>query len=212
MIILIGNQKGGVGKSTVCLLLANFLSQEKSCSLTLFDMDFQRSLSQKHAKSHQAGNSEPYKIIYASAEQFNLLKDAFQEDPQNLILIDFAGRVEDMRLLPAYQAAELVICPFSYEEMTINSTLVFAAALTKINPGLQFIFIPNRIKANVGLQIQQKVDKLLLGYGMITSPIPDRVEFQRIPIYYTPKHVQLLTYPILEQIAARHFLDQRGFE
>ena len=41
MVIIIGNQKGGAGKSTLTLLLANYLTQNKKCKVTVLDMDYQ---------------------------------------------------------------------------------------------------------------------------------------------------------------------------
>lgn len=50
MLIIIGNQKGGAGKSTLTLLLANFLTMVKKRKVTVIDMDYQQSLAQKYEK------------------------------------------------------------------------------------------------------------------------------------------------------------------
>ncbi|MGE8424221.1 MAG: AAA family ATPase, partial [Sphingobacterium siyangense] len=39
MVILIGNQKGGAGKSTLTLLLANYLTSVHEEKVTVLDMD-----------------------------------------------------------------------------------------------------------------------------------------------------------------------------
>lgn len=47
MRILIANQKGGAGKSTLCILLANYLTLEKKDEVLVLDMDFQASVHEK---------------------------------------------------------------------------------------------------------------------------------------------------------------------
>ncbi|MBB6240331.1 cellulose biosynthesis protein BcsQ [Pedobacter sp. AK013] len=54
MLIIIGNQKGGAGKSTLTLLLANFLTLVKKRKVTVIDMDYQQSLAQKYEKAKLA--------------------------------------------------------------------------------------------------------------------------------------------------------------
>src|SRR3569623_411242 len=51
MTIIIGNQKGAAGKSTLTMLLANYLTMEKSCAVTVIDMDYQQSIAQKYDKA-----------------------------------------------------------------------------------------------------------------------------------------------------------------
>lgn len=47
MRILIANQKGGAGKSTLCILFANYLAIEKKEEVLILDMDFQASVHEK---------------------------------------------------------------------------------------------------------------------------------------------------------------------
>jgi chromosome partitioning protein len=51
MICLFGNQKGGVGKSTLTVLSGNYLSLAKNWPVTIIDMDYQQSISQKYDKA-----------------------------------------------------------------------------------------------------------------------------------------------------------------
>src|SRR5690606_9900605 len=51
MVILIGNQKGGAGKSTLTLLLANYLTAAQQRKVTVLDMDYQQSVSAKYEKA-----------------------------------------------------------------------------------------------------------------------------------------------------------------
>ena len=44
MNVLFGNQKGGVGKSTLCILLANYLSLIRKEECLILDLEFQSSI------------------------------------------------------------------------------------------------------------------------------------------------------------------------
>ena len=75
MVIIIGNQKGGAGKSTLTLLLANFLTRVKKLSVTVIDMDYQQSISQKYVKAKLLENDEPYEVIAASLEHYPYIQE-----------------------------------------------------------------------------------------------------------------------------------------
>ncbi|HQS04420.1 MAG TPA: ParA family protein, partial [Daejeonella sp.] len=51
MVILIGNQKGGAGKSTLTLLFANYLATIRKRRVTVLDMDYQQSIASKSEKA-----------------------------------------------------------------------------------------------------------------------------------------------------------------
>lgn len=132
MIILIGNQKGGAGKSTFTMLLANYLTMSRRCKVTVF------------------------------------------------------------------RSADLVLCPFSYDELSFESTVLFSVVLEKINPECQLTFIPNRIKANVRYETQLEVDAQLSNFGMISLPIPDRIDVQRVNTFRTPESLLPVLQPVLD--------------
>ncbi len=61
-IIVFANQKGGVGKSTLCILLANYLSYWKK-DVCIIDTDLQQSASlQREQDRLTFGEEEPYSI------------------------------------------------------------------------------------------------------------------------------------------------------
>jgi len=59
------------------------------------------------------------------------------------------------RLISVLQSADLVLCPFDYDEFSFESTVLFAVVLQKINPEVRLTYIPNRIKANVRYETQR---------------------------------------------------------
>lgn len=205
MIILIGNQKGGAGKSTLTLLLANYLATVKLCKVTVIDMDYQQSLAQKFQRAKLLENPEAYQVIAAGLDQFTGLYKLLSENPDDLVLIDLPGKLDDDGLIPVFQAADLVICPFGYDEFSFKSTVLFAVVLNKINPELDIVFVPNRVKANVRYETREEVDEQLRKFGSVTASLPDRVDFQRVSTFATPEPIVPVIAPVLEQLFVTHF-------
>lgn len=204
MIIIIGNQKGGAGKSTLALVLANYLTLEKSCPVTVIDMDYQQSIAQKFEKAKILENAEPYEVVPANLESYPYLKGLLGKNEKAVVLIDLPGKLDDDGLIPVFNSADLVICPFSYDEFTFQSTVLFTVVMKRINPRISMVFIPNRIKSNARYEIMQEVDEQLSKFGRITSVLPDRIDFQRVSTFYTPVSLQPVINPVLEQIYTEH--------
>jgi chromosome partitioning protein len=204
MTIIIGNQKGGAGKSTLTLMLANYLTAAKKSKVTVIDMDYQQSIAQKYEKAKLLENVEPYEVLAASLEQYAVIREVMSVNPDDIALIDLPGKLDDDGLIPVFQSADLVICPFAYDEFSFESTILFSVVLQKINPKVAIIYIPNRIKANVKYETQQEVDEQLGKFGTITNVIPDRIDFQRTNTFQTPLTVYPLIIPVFEKIYKDH--------
>jgi len=200
MNIIIGNQKGGAGKSTFSVILANYLTLEKKCPVKLVDMDYQQSVIQKFEKAKLLENDEPYEVVPTDIESFPVLKRALDKTPGCIILIDLPGKLDDEGLLDVFNYADLLICPFAYDEMTFVSTVHFALVLKHLNAKLPMVFVPNRIKANAKFEIMQEVDEQLGKLGTLTPMLPDRIDFQRITTFQTPPSLMPVTIPVMEKI------------
>lgn len=200
MVIIIGNQKGGAGKSTLTLLLANYLALVKDCKVTVLDMDYQQSISQKFEKAKILENAEPYEVLAYDLHDFEELEETIKHNPKDIVLIDLPGKLDDDGLIRVFQAADLTVCPFSYDEFTFESTVPFGLVLKKINPDVPVLFVPNRIKANVKYEIRQDVDEQLNLIGVVTSIIPDRIDFQRVSTFQTPLAVHSVVAPVFHFI------------
>ena len=118
------------------------------------------------------------------------------------MLIDLPGKLDDDGLIPVFKSADLVVCPFAYDEFTFESTVLFTVVLKKVNPNVEVVFIPNRIKANVKFEIMTEVNEQLSKFGKITAMIPDRIDFQRITTFQTPLSLYGIITPVFEEIFA----------
>jgi chromosome partitioning protein len=200
MIIIIGNQKGGVGKSTLTLLLANYLTLVQKCLVTVLDMDYQQSISQKFEKAKVLENAEPYQVLAANLDVYPDMREVLNANSEQVVLIDLPGKLDDDGLIPVFASADLVICPFSYDEFTFKSTVLFSVVIRQINPKGPLVYVPNRIKANVKYETQVEVDEQLAKFGPITAHIPDRIDFQRTNTFQTPLSVQPVIIPVFNKI------------
>ncbi|SEO09923.1 chromosome partitioning protein [Mucilaginibacter gossypiicola] len=200
MTILIANQKGGAGKSTLTLVMANYLTTAKNCPVTVVDMDYQQSISQKFDKAKILENAEPYQVVATSLEAYPVLRNIVGKKKEDCVLIDLPGKLDDDGLIPVFQSADLVICPFSYDEFSFTSTILFTVVLRKINPKLPIVFVPNRVKANARFEIMDEVNEQLAKFGRISSMLPDRIDFQRVNTIQTPLSLLSLIVPVFGPI------------
>ncbi|MCA5006139.1 ParA family protein [Sphingobacterium bovistauri] len=200
MVILIGNQKGGAGKSTITLLLANYLSEVQQQKVTVLDMDYQQSVSSKYVKAKILDNDAPYEVIPADLKHFPILLKVLTKNPNEIVLIDLPGKMDDDGLIPVILSGDLIISPFNYDELSVDSTLLFAMVASKINNQAPIVFIPNRIKSNVRYSTRGEVDNVLKKFGTVTSGISDRIDFQRVSTLYTPAIVLPVILPLFDLI------------
>ena len=200
MLVLIGNQKGGCGKSTLTLLLANFLAIEMRQALTILDMDYQQSLFAKSQKAKILENEPFYEIVPAALEDFPLMKKRLLQSQKDIILVDLPGKMDDDGLLPIFSSADLFLCPFAYDEFSVDSTVLFSMVVKKINKRAQILFIPNRVKTNVKYETKEQVQKVLKNFGTVLMEISDRIDFQRVSTVHTPETIRPVAHPVLSYI------------
>ncbi len=190
MKIVIGNQKGGAGKSTLCILLANYLSLVHQDECLILDLDFQSSITSLWEKDRaNFDNPALYEVVDLELEAFEKVKDKLKQ-VNGQVIIDLPGKMDDNQLIPIYQSAELVICPFAYDKVSFESTLVFTQIVQHLNKSVPIAFVPNRLKAGVRYEIKTQVNKVLCKFGKVFPELPDRVAFQRIDTLGIPEEIK----------------------
>ena len=111
VIIVFANQKGGVGKSTLCLLLANYLVYWKK-NVCIIDTDLQQSASlQRQIDEQQFGTEPPYAIqsfpITDTATMQQLMENAQEFD--GYVLFDAPGNIKDDGLAVMLAYADAIV-------------------------------------------------------------------------------------------------------
>lgn len=152
-IIVVANQKGGAGKSTLCMLLANYLVQEIEMPLgAIIDTDFQQSIVKRREddKVRLEGTDKlPPSYQVASFPISNhlsipLFVKKLRENKLTYI-IDTPGSLDNDGLASFLALADYIICPFDYDKLTLQATTEFLIFWNKIK---------EQIKASSGLELK----------------------------------------------------------
>jgi len=182
MKILIGNQKGGVGKSTITTLLANYLVLDQKQQVIVFDMDFQDTVFARWERDKELySNDSLYEVMKMDIEKYpQYSKGLEQVKDQAHLLMDLPGRLDDDNFLTILKEADLIICPIAYEQSIFESSFFFSKVARHVNPSVKIVFLPTRIKGSVKYEIETKVREALAEYGEIAPKINERVALERI--------------------------------
>jgi chromosome partitioning protein len=180
MKIVFGNQKGGVGKSTLCIMLANYLTMVKKKVVVVLDMDFQKSIEERRQRDNTLVNEPmPYEVLTVDTGDYPHYSEQLSKI-DDIVIIDLPGRLDDETLIPILKEADFVICPFDYEMSVFISTLTFAKFVKYFDKDKAIFFVPNRYKSSISYEIKDEVESELSPLGTITKPITDRVMLKRI--------------------------------
>ena len=191
MVITFGNQKGGVGKTTLCTLFANYLASIGKKTLVV-DCDNQQTITEKRKADKKKYTDA--KFLY-NVQSFNISN---VEHVQNLmanlrkmngvILIDAPGNLAQQGLIPLFAMSDYVVCPFQYETTSVNSTITFILFLQKLKDSFKQMetktfFVVNRHDKRYGTQkelnLWAKTDDKLGQYGLVTPKVEIKADMQR---------------------------------
>lgn len=194
-IVVFANQKGGVGKSTLCMLFANYLAY-KGKPVCIIDTDLQKTILSQRNKDSEVflGDDEPYSVQgfdVSDPETMQQLMDSARQ-VDGFVLMDSPGNVSEDGLVPMFAGADFIVCPYEYEEKTLDSTGVFVGVINKLrehNADMkgELFFVPNRIDARIGTSEENRMwkqtDQIFKKLGHVTPRIASRATLKRINTY-----------------------------
>ena len=194
IIVVFANQKGGVGKSTLCILLADYLAYWKK-DVCIIDTDLQQSATLQREQDRQTfGEEEPYSIQsfeVSDPETMQMLMENAQSQ-DGFVLFDAPGTIKDDGLAPMFIYADYIICPFEYELKSLSSTLTFIQIINRLrqlNPQMnaQIYFVPNKVDARMGtreeLELWKQTDAEFAQSGIVAPPVGYRAQMKRVNTY-----------------------------
>lgn len=195
MVITFANQKGGVGKTTLCMLFANYLVEE-GYNVLVLDVDRQRSILAQRKSDAAAftDQEEEYNIeecdIESTENATKLMKQAKAID--GVILLDTPGNVTEDGLIPIFRNSDVIICPYQYEKRCLESTGVFIQVIEKLK-GLfkdmkpKLFYVPNNIDTRIGtkdeLKLWVETDDIFSNFGYVTPRIAYKSSIMRANTY-----------------------------
>lgn len=171
MILTFAHQKGGVGKSTLCLNVAIALSEH--LTVGLIDLDPQGSLRDvSHLLTSLA--------LIPTPQRLSDLKYL----PYELICVDTPPYLSD-KFCELFIASNMVIIPTKagvFDILAIRRTVEIFKQAQKENTNLKGAIVLNMIKTGSNLTVE--AEEILNGYGLpiLTTQITDRVAFARSPL------------------------------
>ena len=203
MKIVFGNQKGGVGKSTLCVMLANYLTHVKKKEVLIMDMDFQKTIEEHRQQDSLVSKFEmPYEILPIETTDYPHFASQIEDDG-TIVIIDLPGRLDDDSLIPILKDADYVICPFQYEKYAFGSTLTFAEIVKHFDPKKRIFFVPNKFSNTIAYgELKARADKKLSELGTVTNPIAQRVTITRINTYQINEEQKKIVEDVFDFIYA----------
>ena len=222
IIITFANQKGGVGKTTLCTLFANYLVAHRKKVLVI-DCDVQQTISfrrkadlQKYKDVTIPYNIQPFDIANAKNVQ-NLMTNL--RKMQGIILIDAPGNLTQQGLIPIFANSDYIICPFQYEVTSINATATFISFIYKIRTQLskdvaQLFLVDNSHDKRFGkkeeLELWRMTAKRFSEYGLITPMVEYRAEMRRYTTLYLMKTQEVIISPAFDFIYNHIFIKEEN--
>ena len=187
--IVFANQKGGVGKSTLCIMMAHWLTDQGK-KVVVYDADVQQTIYSRRKDDLEVNpNITPKwdvnKINPISFEQTTKVLDEAAEF-DGYVLIDAPGAMAFPGLAPILQSADAIAIPFTYDDNDLKSTLMFIQVLLSDEIGQdkeRLFFIPNRIEVNAGTKEEKEAaeyaEKALNKLGRVTYRVKKGAAIRR---------------------------------
>ena len=183
------NQKGGVGKTTLALMFSHYLEDNVSTPLCL-DFDPQSSLYYKWESACRVLSEHPeLTVLNCDLEELDEIIE-IADSTNGPLLFDLPGSLDHPKIHRLIFNLDLLICPFVYDAISFESTLVFASILKELRFPGEIVFIPNMVKSNVRYDIKTNVDQELRAFGSIAPEVKDWVDMQRLEFFANTKKSQ----------------------
>jgi|GEM_PF-1812883 len=138
-IIIFGNQKGGVGKSTITCLCANALSQAPfNYNICVIDNDKQTSIAEaREFDVNDESEEVPYTVFKMGIDEIQK-KLPKMDEQYDIIFIDTAGKLdidaklEDQEISKALMYADHIFLPFRSGNFNMDATLSYLQFVSTI--------------------------------------------------------------------------------
>lgn len=215
VIVTFANQKGGVGKTSLCVTFANYLVM-KGVRVVVIDCDFQHSIlkCRKADLKHYGEELIPYEVWSHepnSSEAMITLIEKLHNDPGiDVVLMDSPGSLKADGLVPMFVNSDIIAVPFHYDLVTVPSTASFLMFLDRLRKAVgsrmkaRLFIIPNlhdnRVGKRTELLLWDNTRDTFSNYGYVTSKIPKRADLQRFSTIAGLDLAQAAVTPVFDKI------------
>lgn len=214
-LVTFANQKGGVGKTTLCVLFAHYLVA-KGVRVRVFDCDAQLSIYRRRMADvdrygQDAVTFPVEKCKFDNLEQVRaLLGEAFNNQDYDVTLIDTPGNVTDKNTATLLTNSDILAIPFHYDKTTLSSTSLFIIGLEKHKRNLakpmrtNLFLIPNLHDGRVGtrdeLKLWDEARDTYSRYGTVTPKVSRKADMERYSTVMFFDQQAKLVIPVFDKI------------
>lgn len=220
VIVTFANQKGGVGKTTLCVTFANYLVA-KGMRVVVVDCDFQRSITKcrkadikKYGEEHM-----PYDVLAYEVNDKALmsgLMEKLHNDPSiDAVLMDSPGSLKAEGLVPLFVNSDALVVPFHYDLVTVPSTASFLMFIDRLRKAVggrmkaRLFIVPNLHDGRVGkkseIVVWENTREAFSNYGLVTGKIPKRADMERFSTVAGLDMQERIVAPVFDTIHSSLF-------
>ena len=194
MIITLSNQKGGVGKSLVAILLADYFS--KNNNVTILDIDPQQTIvtMRQDDISIFPDYNYTYEVVPISILDLNenniekIISDIKNISNEGVIvIIDLAGDIYNPFVAYFLLCSDFIVTPFNYEAFILRSTAQYLLIIKKLleenKSNIPVILVPNKMLKKTRKEdepLRQEINEIFSQYGTIVAPIRQAIDITRL--------------------------------
>ncbi len=215
VIVTFANQKGGVGKTTLCVTFANYLVT-KGVRVLIVDCDFQHSILKcRRSDLRKYGTGTvPYDVVEKEAtdrDEMTALMETLHNEPSiEVALVDSPGSLKAPGLVPLFVNSDIIVIPFHYDLVTVPSTASFIMFLDRLKQVMaggmksRLFMVPNMSDGRVGkraeLVIWDKSRETFSNYGEVTPKLSKRADMERFSTIAALDMQTAIVSPVFDKI------------
>lgn len=220
VIVTFANQKGGVGKTTLCVTFANYLVT-KGVRVVVVDCDFRHSILKCRNSDLKKYGAEtvPYSVLAKDATDkdgmISIMGHLHNDPSIEVALIDSPGSLKAGGLPPIFVNSDIIVVPFHYDLVTVPSTAGFIMFLERLRQAMsgsmaaKLFIVPNLSDGRVGkrseLLIWEKTRETFSTYGDVTPKLPKRADMERFSTIAALDMQNEIVRPVFDKIYAAMF-------
>ena len=178
-IIVVSSSKGGVGKSTISILMANYLTSLQK-PVAVLDADEGQTIA-KLRELELKNNPDaalPWQVWDASENAQAFMEKA--KSIEGFIIVDCPGTI-NQNLLPFFKSADVIVVPFRYDDVVILRTMDFMKILNSSGIKAKQLYLPNCIDVRVKNPNEEAIkDMFRRNGGHVLPRIKQGVAVQRV--------------------------------
>ena len=206
MIVTFAQQKGGVGKTTLAIAFANYLTLHHKKTVKVYDFDYQKSFYNRWKEDEILPHPQLYEVevledntekVDKVLEINNLME---MNQSETFFIFDLAGTLNaSYSDLLVY--SNFLVIPIEYSDVTIKSTMEFISLLGMLDSQAIRVFLRSKYDKGYLYKNQKDTDEILSDHGLLLpTPVYKRNDLQSINTRKLPYNQLLSVKQTFEEL------------